>query len=259
METIISKKETKGHIINPYSFKTLNLAQLSEDKSSEESFIPLDNNIDVSRIDQSPAVKKEEAVKQDLEVLKKMDSMSDSIVKLEMQIEQQNDKFHAELEEVRKSSYENGYNDAIKEYEAKGQIILNEKLNLLTDSIGNLDLTAKEYKSAIESLKQELVNAAVDVAKEVILVEVSKNSEKVALKLAETLMNDIKGAVHIKMKVNPDNINYLKENLQNTENVEFISDKAVGFGGVIILSDIGNIEGDIMSRYEALKNAALMS
>ena len=39
--------------------------------------------------------------------------------------------------------------------------------------------------------------------------------------------------------------------------MEIIADNAVSLGGVVIVSDSGNIDGTIMSRYKNLKQSVL--
>ena len=59
------------------------------------------------------------------------------------------------------------------------------------------------------------------------------------------------------IKVNPNDKVAVEQSLGTLENVKVLSDNAVSQGGVIVLSDAGNIDGDIMKRYERVKNAAL--
>ena len=89
---------------------------------------------------------------------------------------------------------------------------------------------------------------------EVIQKEISEDSKEIALNLAKALMDDIKDATKITIKVNPKDVKYLKENLQN---VEIVEDDAVKEGGVVILSDVGNIDAQILQRFKAIKEAIL--
>jgi len=84
---------------------------------------------------------------------------------------------------------------------------------------------------------------------------VSENSKEIAHNLAKALMDDIKDATKIQIKVNPKDAGYLKE--QDFKNVEIIEDEAVKEGGVVIISDIGNIDAQILQRFKAVKEAIL--
>lgn len=81
--------------------------------------------------------------------------------------------------------------------------------------------------------------------------------KKIALNLTRELLNSIMDATNIKVKVNPNDYLYLKEHLEDNTKVEVISDGAVSLGGVVIVSDTGNIDGTIMSRYKNLKQSVL--
>lgn len=127
----------------------------------------------------------------------------------------------------------------------------------MVDSIITLENTLKASQKHLEELEKELSAISVDIAKEVIINEVSENSQKIALNLTRELLNSIMDATNIKVKVNPNDYLYLKEHLEDNTKVEVISDGAVSLGGVVIVSDTGNIDGTIMSRYKNLKQSVL--
>ncbi len=103
--------------------------------------------------------------------------------------------------------------------------------------------------------RKELISVALDIAKEVIQKEVSEHSEEIAYNLAKALMEDIKEATEIQIKANPKDAKYLKK--KNLNNVEILEDDAVKEGGVVIISDIGNIDAEIFQRFKAIKEAIL--
>lgn len=96
-----------------------------------------------------------------------------------------------------------------------------------------------------------------DIAKEVILAEVSENSQKIALGLTKELLGSIMDATNIKIKVNPSDYLFLKEEFKEHDKVEVLSDSAVSLGGVVIVSDSGNVDGNLMVRYRNLKQSVL--
>jgi len=267
MDTVIGRDSTKGHIVNPYKFKVLKLADFDDNQKDDvEDSLQIQQDNQVQQVEELkvetpvPAAPSQPVVvpsPPDEGMLKKLDEMSGSMIKLEMQLEQQTQRFQVELENAKKLAYEQGRNDATIEYQQKDAVEVAQKMSLLAQSIEQLEQATQGYNQAIDSLKQELAKAAVDVAKEVVLVEISENSDAVALKLAKTLMEDLKDASSVKIKVNEKNYDYLEQKLSSLQNVKLIADKAVSDGGCILLSDVGNIEGDILNRYETLKKAAL--
>ncbi len=56
------------------------------------------------------------------------------------------------------------------------------------------------------------------------------------------------------MKVSPKDYESLKEVYSTIENIRVDSDSAITEGGVIILSDAGNLDGNISTRLEKVKN-----
>jgi len=107
----------------------------------------------------------------------------------------------------------------------------------------------------VDTIEEELIETALDLARQVVVKEIESSAQEVALRLARLLLAEVKEASKVKLKVNPDDYEYVKANLETTKNVKIVPDPAVGAGGVVILSDIGNIDGDIMHRFERIKEA----
>ncbi|WP_304381686.1 flagellar assembly protein FliH, partial [uncultured Helicobacter sp.] len=150
-----------------------------------------------------------------------------------------------------------GYREA--EEKAKEDLFaeVNAQKKILVDSIITLEDALKSSQKHLEDLEKELSAISVDIAKEVLINEVSENSQKIALNLTKELLNSIMDATNIKIKVNPNDYIFLKEQLKDNAKVEIIADNAVSLGGVVIVSDSGNIDGTIMSRYKNLKQSVL--
>jgi flagellar assembly protein FliH len=65
----------------------------------------------------------------------------------------------------------------------------------------------------------------------------------------------VKEAAEVTLKVSPEDYDYLREHLAENREVEIVADPAVAPGGVVVLSDIGHIDGEIMHRFERIKEA----
>ena len=132
----------------------------------------------------------------------------------------------------------------------------------MVDSIITLENALKDSQTHLQNLEKELSAIAVDIAKEVIVKEVEENSQKVALALAKELLHSIIDATDITLKVNPQDYLYLKEQLENTQpegmqKITILSDDALKPGGVVIISNQGNLDGSIMTRYKNMKQSIL--
>ena len=127
----------------------------------------------------------------------------------------------------------------------------------LSASVLTLENSAEEYKKALEGIKSELISAALDISKEVINIELNENSTAIAEVLSNELIKELQSASKITLKVNPKNHGEISKSVGSLENIEVISDSAVSEGGVIAISDAGNIDAQISKRFERVKRAAL--
>ncbi|TLD80127.1 flagellar assembly protein FliH [Helicobacter sp. MIT 05-5293] len=266
-ENIIAQEHLKDHNIKKYEFKSITSEMVETGKESSASPAP----VFVDPRESAPSVREEiqESLEQNAgkiatleqelveRLLQKTDELSGSLAKLQIQFE----KLQLESEQRVVSAREEGYKDGFREAEEKAKEELFSDVNAqkksLVDSIITLEEALKKSQAHLEDLEKELSAIAVDIAKEVILSEVGENSQKIALGLTKELLNSIMDATNIKIKVNPSDYLFLKEQLKDNIKVELLSDSAVSLGGVVIISDSGNIDGTIMSRYKNLKQSVL--
>lgn len=257
MKNVIDTKVVNEHKIEPYRFKVLGgVNAVYKDESIPE--VVEDTKISEELV---TAPLKEVGVKQDEqqnkfieELLKKSDELSSNIIKLQMQVEKQEVEFKNrlsnELDRESKSSYEKGYQTAKEE-------LLNGVEEIKQKFFNSINILEEEVKNGNEFLKQvenELSQTAIEVAKEVILKELKHSSSEIAVALSKNLIEELKDAKNIKLKVNPKDYDALKEYYSSIENIRVDSDNAITEGGVVILSDVGNLDGNISTRLEKVKN-----
>jgi len=267
MKTVISESNTHGHIINKYNFKVLS-ATAVESSNSDDEFITgasaqVTNLTQKKEIKEEPQIKSENTLSTSSKdtliesLLQKTDEMSSNFIKMQMKLESKEEEYKQALEVSKAQSFEEGKVEGMKESE---ELVKAEHTALMTQfasSVETLEKSTQEFSTSIESIKEELIHAAIDIAKEVILVEMSEKSSLIATTLAQDLITEIQSSSQVTIKVNPHDKVALEQSLGTLENVKIISDNAVNNGGVVILSDAGNIDGDIMKRFERIKNAAL--
>ncbi len=242
------------HIINQYAFKNFddNIYDCVPKEETEYSEKPdainenkdVQNNINSSQ--NSEIIEK---------LLEKIEELSNNIVNIQTNFEHQMNECKKQIEIEKTKAFEEGYSKGKAEADANISKELEGKIQLLEQSIKKVDSINEQFEEKILSIEKELVSVALDIAKEVIQKEVSENSKEIAHNLAKALMDDIKDATKIQIKVNPKDAKYLKE--QDFKNVEIIEDEAVKEGGVVIISDIGNIDAQILQRFKAVKEAIL--
>ncbi len=271
METVISPDKISGHVIQKYQFKVLAVENgatslVSQGQECGEvqnyRFETMDAPQNETKIDEGVEEQKEEnevleSSRDDFveQLLKKADELSDKLIKMQMQMEKQQSVFDARLEEERKQAYDEGV-EAGKiacQEESEAQIAaLRERF---AQAVVKLEESREQLMKKIDTIEEELIETALDLARQVVVKEVERDSQEVAYRLAKLLLTEVKEASSITLKVNPKDYDYLKEHLAPSANLEIVSDEAVSEGGVVILSDVGNIDGEIMARFERIKEA----
>ncbi len=258
MAVVISKNNSTSHSIDRYKFKVLSFGghEHQEEKSSLAEQIDTEDknsneNIQNHEISSSS---KDELVES---LLKKTDEMSSNFIKLQMKLEDRENEFKAELEAAKKESYNKGLEDAKAQLLSEQENQEKSSIEQFSKSIKALEKSAAEFEVALGKIEGELVNAAVDIAKEVILVELDENSSKIAIKLSKELIEDLKLSSHVTLKINPKDHAKVSEELGKLEHIEIVSDSAISQGGVVAISETENIDSEIMKRFDRVKRAAL--
>lgn len=190
-------------------------------------------------------------------LLQKIDELSSSLIKMEMQMERQQADFNLRLEEERKRAYDDGYAASANELEAAYKAKADENEKIVLSSAKKLEETAAAYHTKLVEIERELAKTAVSIAEQVIKKEVNGNSSKVAVSLVRELLSKLKDASKIKIKVNKVDAEYLKSAMANESKVSVEEDDAIQKGGVVVLSDIGNLDGNISARFLKVKEDLL--
>jgi flagellar assembly protein FliH len=254
LSRIVNGEAVEKHIINQYTFKSFDDNEVAEEKNpaaSQNENHTQNNNIH-SNDEQNTQNGNNEVIEK---LLQKIEELSNNIVNIQTNFEKQLSECKQQIESEKKKAYEQGYGKGKEDASAEVSNDIKEKIELLHSSVKKVDKINEVFEEKILSIEKELISVALDIAKEVIQKEVSENSKEIAYNLAKALMEEIKDATKIQIKVNPKDAKYLKE--QDLQNVEIIEDDAVKEGGVVILSDIGNIDAQILQRFKAIKEAVL--
>jgi flagellar assembly protein FliH len=251
MKTVISKENISTHNINKYKFKVLAIGGHEEGAEPSEQVSEM---FDDSNSEPAVNTNRDELVES---LLKKTDDISSNFIKMQMKLEDQENEFKAELERVKKEAYETGVADGKKLLEEELETAKKDTLEQFVHSIERLNQSADTFEVALKKIKEELTLAALEIAKEVIEEELHEHSSAIAKKLSWALVSELINASKITLKVNPKDHAAVSERVSNLEHVKVVSDSAISVGGVIAISDVGNIDSEIMKRYERIKKAAL--
>ncbi len=261
MATLISSDRLQKHNIDKYNFKVFAMGTSQEDKNHvvsenlEQNFvtnsIAEDEVIDSSSISSSS---KESLIES---LMKKTDEMSSNFIKLQMKLENMTQEHKDELLKVKEESFNEGViSGKEKILEAQDENLTNEFAQL-SSSILTLEDSAGKYDEALQKIKSELISAALDISKEVIKVELGESSNEIAKLLSDELIEELQGASKITLKVNPKNHGEISRSVGSLQHIEILSDNAINEGGIIAISDVGNIDAQIDKRFQRVKRAAL--
>ncbi len=244
MSKIINDGKSEEHIIKPYVFKEIkekkpdNIQKIKEKKEEND-------NSPTQKVEENKIIEK---------LLVQIEELSKNITNIEKKFESQLAECKQRVDIEKDKAFESGYKKGLKEGTDKCKEEMKEKINLLEKSIEKIDKINETFEEKILSVEKELSSVALDIAKEVIQKEISKESSEIAYNLAKSLMENIKDASKIKLKVNPKDAEFLKGKFKN---IDIIPDSAIKEGGVVIISDLGNIDAQVGERFNSIKKAVL--
>ncbi|MCL4172616.1 flagellar assembly protein FliH [Campylobacter jejuni] len=264
---VISGGASDQHVVEGYRFKVISEFD-NHTGEKKHTQTPDEENANISLNDEKPVEENQviastQAVMETQiptfqpsfveDLFKKTDEMSSNIIKLQMQIESQenefNNRLNSELENAKEKFAKEGYEKAKEEFQKE----LSDFKDKYLKSIAKLDNACENLENFIEKNEKELADTAIDIAKEVILKELELNSSKIAYALAKDLIGELKGASAIELKVNAEDYEYLKEQFDQNAHIKISLDDAISKGSVVIISDAGNIESNLNSRLAKIK------
>lgn len=259
MDIIITPDRIKEHKVARYSFKNFdNLVVTNEPKPID--LIEKQQPVETAQKDELlEAIKARQAEDGGMvaDLVKKVEEFGGSVIKLQMQLESQEREFKARLEEEKKRAYEDGLKAGEKGVENRLVDEIEAHKAQMIDSITKLDSQIEKVGSYAASLEKELSSIAVEIASEVIAKEVREDGAKVAELLAKELLKEVKEANAITIKIHPELASDLSKKFASESNIKVVADRAVAYGGVVLLSDAGNIDAQIQNRFLAVKNGIL--
>ncbi len=254
---VIQKAKIDDHSIKPYRFKVLgsNMAEQSpvqaDEYVSEELFelaeTSRDEIVNITRIEEGSQTQFIE------ELLKKTDELTTNVIKLQIQIEKQEQDFNNRLSEELIRERENAYTQGYQKAKEESELLVNEVKSRYFRSISQVDELYKSIDERFVKMESDLNLSALEIAKEVVKKEINYASSEVALSISRELLKDIKNATKIELRVNPKDAEAFKGQYGEDERVRVSADDAIALGGVVVLSDVGNFDGNVAVRLEKIK------
>ena len=258
-ERVIQSAISSKYAIKKYQYKAFDKDEEREERDFAPQQTSQESAPEPTQAHPQPAShdnRHEMSQKQVETLLGKIEELSSGMIKMEMQMEKQQADFTSRLEEEKKRAHD-GYNAASAELEAAYKNKSDESDKTLGSSVKKLDDIAANYEQKLSEIEKELAKTSISIAEQVIKKEVTENSSKIALSLVKELLSKLKEASKIKIKANKADAAYLKKALASLSKVVIEEDDAVQKGGVIALSDIGNLDGNIYARLLKIKEDLL--
>ncbi len=258
MDVVIPSSRSGEHAVSKYQFKILSsLSGSSIGEASEEIGQPLSEIQEPSGTlhPETPHSSKDALIES---LLKKADEMSSNVIKMQMRLETMQEEHAQAIEEARQAAYQEGFAAGIAQEQAQSVSRKEHSQDQVSVSVKTLENSAAEFVSALDAIQKELTHTALEIAKEVIGIETQDRSAKIAAKLSADLIEELKDASKITLRVNPSDHGFISEKVGSLEHIEVLSDRAISPGGVVAISNAGNIDSEIKKRYERLKRSLLL-
>lgn len=241
-KSVISSKELNKHNIARYEFKSIDenleikkVTNTAPQNKPNKSKMAIDNHV----------------LEKDLleKLLLKNDYLANMLDSFQMQFEVLQDR----IQKMQKA-----FEDAMTNENISANLAFedsNAQRENIVDSIAKLDSTIENTKNQILSLESNLITIALDIAKKVIVKEIAESSSKVAASIANEILHSLSGNLKVIIKVNPVDFEFLNRLAKDKININIESDNAVKRGGVVVVGEGINIDGNVMSRYQLLKQS----
>ncbi|OQX73333.1 MAG: hypothetical protein B6D59_06005 [Campylobacteraceae bacterium 4484_4] len=243
MGKIIDERGLGRHRVEKYQFEALDL-----DLEEEE---PFDPSIFSTTTESEPPHKEEKEQStspETTELLEKIEALSAEITSLQTTLDIERKEREKEIEEAKEKAFAKGKEEGIRETQQALQESLDETRIQMHKSITDLQETMEHYHERFDRLEEEVSQSALLIAQQIIASAVESDSAKIARKIAQTLIEELKEATHITLHINPADAALLEESLGKEPRVSIKSNNAVTPGGVILYSDAGNIDGTLEAR-----------
>lgn len=253
MSNFITEDEVQKHIIKKYEFRSM-------DKELEAQIAPSMQESGIyTPQEQSKEIEGVKVLQSQLEnILEQNRQIFQSVTSLQEQIQIQNQSKDSHLlEEIKTSAYQQGLLEGKSKMQEELTQDLEAQKERMVYAIKTLEEKAQDMQAQIQKIRDDLSVIALDLAREVIVKEVEENSAKIALAIANELLQPMEKDAQITLKVHPLDLAYLQEKLSHHEKITLQPDVSIGRAGVMILSAQGNFDGNILARYKNLKRSLL--
>jgi len=174
----------------------------------------------------------------------------------------------ASLAEIEKQAYQKGFVDGKKKGIADGERAgfdsAVSKVETLIKSFQGALLQIKNVRNeTYHRIEKEVVELSLAIAKKVICQEI-KTDRQVVVCVAREALNKVEDTGNIKIKMSPDDLNFINETkyqisnlIEHIDNVTVEAEDGIPNGGCIIETEFGEIDARIEKQLQAIEESFL--
>ena len=122
----------------------------------------------------------------------------------------------------------------------------------LVTALKDLKNYAQFFEQATFQLESKILKTSMNIAQKIINVELSEQSEVIAMQTINNILSKIKTASSVTIHLNPKDYLLLKDELKLESFIKLQEDENVTAGGVVVASDLGNFDGNIESKVQTI-------
>jgi flagellar assembly protein FliH len=165
-----------------------------------------------------------------------------------------------ELKQLLKQAHEDGYSIGFTDGRMEEKKRVDALAKTVSEAVSNLEI----YRSQLlERAEEGVIKLVLALARKIILKEPSISHE-IILNITQHTLKSVVDPTDLKIRVNPDELNILKENKHSLEmiigtntSVKIEPDATVSTGGCIIETDFGDIDARIESQLDTMEKALM--
>ncbi|MFQ5962954.1 MAG: FliH/SctL family protein [Candidatus Scalinduaceae bacterium] len=157
------------------------------------------------------------------------------------------------LETLSRESYQRGYDDALKKTQ-------NDVEHICQSLKKAIEVLKCERNTIWEQCEHEIIKLALAITKKAVYHEISKDSSKIIERVVAESINKVKESKILKIHLNPVDIEGLRrqkttEFMKVNEDYELVSDTNITSGGCKVVTDFGNVDARLETRWSEIKEA----
>ncbi|MGR3292812.1 MAG: FliH/SctL family protein [Candidatus Scalindua sp.] len=164
--------------------------------------------------------------------------------------EEKKKKKEEEIENIKKESYQRGWNEALEKNK--------EEVALISQSMNKTIEEVKQERDSIWSkCENGIIKLTFAIAKKALYEDISQSNSKVIERVVSDAINRVKEKKILRVYVNPDDAEMLRAMETNGvsnagETYEIVNDDKISRGGCKVITDCGGVDARVETRWNEI-------